>query len=113
LRQFIHRRRNVTGLSDALKAAGFVVRAPHPKDRRAILVTLTNQGSSTMAQMEHERRQIAAELVADLHADQQERLSQDLGAIVARLNLTWRRPALWAAADRMITASADEFRNHN
>jgi hypothetical protein len=46
--------------------------------------------------MEHEGRQIAAELVADLDADQQERLSQDLGAIVARLNLRWRRPALWA-----------------
>jgi DNA-binding MarR family transcriptional regulator len=70
---------------DALEAAGFVVRAPDPKDRRAILVTLTEQGSSTMAQMEHERGQIAAELVADLDADQLERLSQDLGAIVARL----------------------------
>jgi DNA-binding MarR family transcriptional regulator len=77
--------RNVTGLVDALEAAGYVVRAPHPKDRRAILVTLTEQGSSTMAQMEHERGQIAAELVADLDADQLERLSQDLGAIVARL----------------------------
>jgi DNA-binding MarR family transcriptional regulator len=77
--------RNVTGLVDALEAAGYVVRAPHPSDRRAILVTLTDQGGQTMAQMEHERGQIAAELVADLDADQLEQLSQDLGAIVARL----------------------------
>jgi DNA-binding MarR family transcriptional regulator len=77
--------RNVTGLVDALEAAGYVVRAPHPKDRRALLVTLTDQGSQTMAQMEHERGQIAAELVADLDADQLQQLSQGLGTIVARL----------------------------
>ena len=77
--------RNVTGLVDALEAAGYVVRAPHPKDRRAILVTLTDQGSQTMAQMEHERGQIAAELVADLDAEQLEQLSHGLGTIVARL----------------------------
>lgn len=77
--------RNVTGLVDALEASGYVARTPHPKDRRAILVTLTDQGSQTMAQMEHERSQIAAELVADLDADQQERLSQGLDTIVARL----------------------------
>jgi DNA-binding MarR family transcriptional regulator len=77
--------RNVTGLVDALEAAGYVVRAPHPKDRRAILLTLTDQGSQTMAQMEHERGQIAAELVADLDADQLQQLSHDLGTIVARL----------------------------
>jgi DNA-binding MarR family transcriptional regulator len=68
-----------------LEASGYVARTPHPKDRRAILVTLTDQGSQTMAQMEHERSQIAAELVADLDADQQERLSQGLDTIVARL----------------------------
>jgi DNA-binding MarR family transcriptional regulator len=94
---------------DALEAAGFVVRAAHPKDRRAILVTLTNRGSSTMAQMEYEGRQIAAELVADLDADQQERLSQDLHGIVARLNLTWNVRLSGPQGDRIITASADEI----
>ena len=77
--------RNVTGLVDALEASGYVARTPHPKDRRAILVTLTDQGSQTMAQMEHERSQIAAELVADLDANQQERLREDLDIVVARL----------------------------
>ena len=36
--------RNVTGLVDALEAAGYVERRPHPSDRRALLVTLTEQG---------------------------------------------------------------------
>ena len=77
--------RNVTGLVDALEASGYVARAPHPRDRRAILVTLTDRGSQTMAQMEHERSQIAAELVADLDPDQQERLRKGLDAIAARM----------------------------
>jgi DNA-binding MarR family transcriptional regulator len=41
--------RNVTGLLDALQAAGDVLRNPHPTDRRATLVTLTEQGSATAA----------------------------------------------------------------
>src|SRR5512133_1852278 len=32
--------RNVTGLVDALEAAGLVTRKPHPTDRRATLATL-------------------------------------------------------------------------
>jgi DNA-binding MarR family transcriptional regulator len=77
--------RNVTGLVDALEASGYVARTPHPRDRRAILVTLTDRGSQTMALMEHERSQIAAELVADLDPDQQERLRKGLDAIAARM----------------------------
>ena len=77
--------RNVTGLVDALEASGYVARTPHPRDRRAILVTLTDRGSQTMAQMEHERSQIAAALVADLDPDQQERLRKGLDAIAARM----------------------------
>lgn len=38
--------RNVTGLVDALEAAGFVARARHPTDRRAVLVSLTKRGRS-------------------------------------------------------------------
>jgi DNA-binding MarR family transcriptional regulator len=36
--------RNVTGLVDPLEAAGFATRNPHPTDRRATLVTLTDHG---------------------------------------------------------------------
>jgi len=77
--------RNVTGLVDALEASGYVARPPHPRHRRALVVTLTDRGSQTMARMEHERSQIAAKLVADLDADQQEELRQGLDSIVTRL----------------------------
>lgn len=36
--------RNVTGLVDGLEQGAFVTREPHPTDRRAILVTLTDRG---------------------------------------------------------------------
>jgi DNA-binding MarR family transcriptional regulator len=48
--------RNITGLLDALEAGGYVARRRHPTDRRATLVSLTDQG---------------AEAAARLHADYQ------------------------------------------
>lgn len=43
--------RNVTGLVDGLVATGYVARAPHPTDRRAVLVTLTDAGTTLLASM--------------------------------------------------------------
>jgi DNA-binding MarR family transcriptional regulator len=77
--------RNITALVDALEAAGFVIRRSHPRDRRAILVTLTDQGSQTIAEMEHERDQIASALIANLSSDQVEQLRQGLDSVAARL----------------------------
>jgi DNA-binding MarR family transcriptional regulator len=44
--------RNVTGLVDALETAGLAERRPHPTDRRATLVTLTESGSKVAATMD-------------------------------------------------------------
>jgi DNA-binding MarR family transcriptional regulator len=85
--------RNITGLVDALVAAGFVIRRSHPRDRRAILVTLTDQGSQTIAEMEHERAQIASALIADLSSDQVEQLRQGLDSVAARLEALVAAPA--------------------
>lgn len=54
--------RNVTGLVDALEAAEFVVREPHPTDRRAILVTLADQGEALVASWHIDRNQSAKQL---------------------------------------------------
>jgi DNA-binding MarR family transcriptional regulator len=78
--------RNVTGLVDALEKGGFVRREPHPTDRRATLVTLTEQGTRAMVDMEGGRRRIAAHLVADFDADRIGRLRADLDAVTARLH---------------------------
>jgi DNA-binding MarR family transcriptional regulator len=86
--------RNITGLVDALEAAGYVIRRSHPRDRRAILVTLTDQGSQTIAEMEYERAQTASALIANLSSDQVEQLRQGLDNVAARLE------ALVAGVDR-------------
>ena len=54
--------RNVTDLVDALEAAGLVARGPHPTDRRATLVSLTDRGKAAAARMQTDYRQFAAEL---------------------------------------------------
>lgn len=54
--------RNVTGLVDALEADGFVARGPHPGDRRATLVSLTDKGVATMGGLRAEYDQGAARL---------------------------------------------------
>ncbi len=54
--------RNVTGLVDAVEAAGLVVRCPHPTDRRTTLVKLTARGRSATTAMETGRDSLAAEL---------------------------------------------------
>lgn len=54
--------RNVTGLLDALQAAGLVARSPHPTDRRATQVSLTDRGAKTADQMRADQHSGAEEL---------------------------------------------------
>ena len=79
--------RNVTGLVDALAASGFVERRPHPGDRRATLVTLTERGVATMSGMVQERAAAATALVEGFAPERLERLGADLDALVARLRV--------------------------
>ena len=58
--------RNVTDLVDALEAAGLVARGPHPTDRRATLVSLTDRGKAAAARMQAEYRQFAAAVFRDV-----------------------------------------------
>jgi len=60
--------RNVTGLIDALQSAGFVVRNPHPTDRRAVVVSLTDVGTALVAEWGRDRDQGAAQLLSDTSA---------------------------------------------
>jgi len=52
--------RNVTGLIDVLAEDGFVARGPHPTDRRATVVTLTEKGSSVAATLHAEEQAFPA-----------------------------------------------------
>lgn len=58
--------RNVTTLVDALETTGFARREPHPTDRRAVLVHLTERGLSIMETMNAEHTALGADLVEGL-----------------------------------------------
>lgn len=60
--------RHVTALIDTLEAQGWVTRTPHPTDRRATLVTLTEKGTAAATRMERERQDAAQTLFGDLPA---------------------------------------------
>jgi len=77
--------RNVTGLVDALVATGFVVREPHPTDRRATLVILSDKGAATMEAMAAEREQVADGLVAGMSAATVDRMTGDLEVVLLNL----------------------------
>lgn len=76
--------RNVTGLIDALEAADFVARGPHPTDRRATLVTLTDHGAATADAWSTGYRSAAGELFHDVP-------KADLAAFVATIDHVLRQ----------------------
>jgi DNA-binding MarR family transcriptional regulator len=78
--------RNVTGLVDALQAAGFVDRRPHPEDRRAILVTLAHLGRRAAAAMQADRDRLAKFLFGDLTPAERAALLTALEHLSVRLS---------------------------
>lgn len=77
--------RNVTGLVDALVATGFVTREPHPTDRRAALVTLTEHGERTTAVLARDYAELARALFADMPAERFECFVAGLERVLAEL----------------------------
>jgi DNA-binding MarR family transcriptional regulator len=61
--------RTITALVDALVATGFVTRQPHPSDRRAALVTFTEQGRTTAQALLDGHRRLARQLFGGLPAE--------------------------------------------
>jgi DNA-binding MarR family transcriptional regulator len=77
--------RNVTGLVDGLEETGYVTRQPHPRDRRATLVTLTDRGTEVTTRMEQEHEQFARLLFAELPDQQFDALHRGLDHVLVRL----------------------------
>lgn len=77
-RAFAHKRSSLTSYLDRLEGRGYVLRAPHPEDRRSFLVSLTSAGNAAAARV---HRRLAALETAAL-----ERLNaRDLPAVRAAL----------------------------
>lgn len=77
--------RNVTGLVDALESTGFVHRRPHPTDRRAILVELTESGEQAMATMAREHDELTSVLTDAVAPADRDAFARGLEAVAAKL----------------------------
>ncbi|WP_324195825.1 MarR family winged helix-turn-helix transcriptional regulator [Nocardia cyriacigeorgica] len=77
--------RTITGLLDGLGADGYVQRQPHPEDRRAQLVTLTDRGRDFTATLQEGRDTMAQALFAETPADELHNFLTTLDAVVATL----------------------------
>ena len=78
-------RRNVTALVDGLEEEGLVRRLPHPTDRRAIVIELTDEGGRTMETQYDEHRKDVAELFVGLSEEDRRELVRLLGLLRERL----------------------------
>src|SRR5262249_15432366 len=70
--------RNVTKLVDALEREGLVARKPHPHDRRATLVGLTDRGAAVCRESLQANHVAAAGLFARLGARDRRQLARIL-----------------------------------
>lgn len=77
--------RNITGLVDGLEESGHVRRAPHPTDRRAVLVELTASAAETMARMQQEHAELNDTLLAAVAPKDRAALERGIAAIASHL----------------------------
>ena len=87
---------NVTGLVDALVLGGFVTREPHPTDRRATLVTLSERGRAATEGMERDQRELTHQLFSEMPEDQFHCLLGGLDAVLGRFKELQLRAAAGA-----------------
>lgn len=93
--------RHVTTLVDALEAEGWVERRPHPTDRRATLVVLTDEGATEATRMDAGRHEAARSLFGDASR-------ADLATFVAVANQVLQRIAAATAATPTATPTDED-----
>lgn len=78
--------RNITGLVDGLVGTGFVTRQPHPTDRRATLVSFTEHGEATTAELERGQHELGRLLFGKMPPQQFDQFVEGLGEVLTRLH---------------------------
>lgn len=96
--------RNITVLVDGLERDGFVQRVPHPQDRRATLVELTDEGRAAHRAIYATHADRAAALFATLDHDNQQALLGLLRRLLDALAATS------AAEGRPLNLDTEAFR---
>ncbi len=77
--------RHVTTLVDELIEAGLAFRNPHPADRRAVLVSLSDKGTSLMEAMTADHERLAASLTEGWTTGEVDELRGQIETVIARL----------------------------
>lgn len=77
--------RNITGLVDGLEQSGHVRRTPHPTDRRAVLVELTDSARATMATMQQEHVELNETLTSAVAPEDREAVERGVTALAEHL----------------------------
>ncbi len=78
-------RGTVTGLLDTLERQGLVTRSRHPEDRRMLLVDLTDEARSRLAELRRELFPAQAEMFSVLSERERETLVRLLGKVEVHL----------------------------
>ncbi|HZR54718.1 MAG TPA: MarR family transcriptional regulator [Streptosporangiaceae bacterium] len=78
--------RAITALVDGLVETGFVTREPSPADRRAVLVTFTEQGHAAAQELADSHRELARRLFADMPPGEFDVFDAGLSHVVTRLH---------------------------
>lgn len=75
--------RSATEVIDALETSGLVRRTPDPTDRRAVTITLTDEGRAVRRRIERARAKRGDEFFGHLTPDQQSALTDLLAAALS------------------------------
>lgn len=84
----IHTHGNTTGLLDKLEEAGLVRRSPHPDDRRALLVQLTDLGQAVYTEVAPLFSERVADLMSCLTPTQQSEMLAALETLLQQARAT-------------------------
>jgi DNA-binding MarR family transcriptional regulator len=77
--------RTVTGAVDALESEGLVERRPHPTDRRARLLVVTEAGEQRLDEALRVHRALLRRATSDLDTEQREQFLELVGIVTTSL----------------------------
>ena len=77
--------RSVSALVDSLVSTGYVERRPHPSDRRAVLVELTEPASEMMSRMQRDHRRLSSLLLDAVDEHDRPAFERGVDAVLRRL----------------------------